>query len=318
MWFKQIQPFQLADSFKYSKNTLEEKLELLTFTPCLPSMPYSAGWISPIDENDGPLVRSINGYTIFCLQIEEKILPATVINQELSEAIKQIETSENRKLRPKEKYALKDEIMITLLPRAFSRLSKVYAYIDSKNHRLILGTANPKKSEQFFNIFKKSFSEEIKSIEIKKLSSIMTNWLKNKNYPSYFSIEKACVLQDPNQENRIIRCKQQDLFSTGIQSLIKDGCEAIQLALTWQDQVSFVLVNDFSLSSIQFQDEILEQVKEMEPGTDKQQFDADFLIMTEVLSSLINDLLKMTTDSKQSDKANNLGQVIPMVKVNKQ
>ena len=317
MWFKQIQPFQLSDSFKYSKNTLEEKLELLTFASCLPSMPYSAGWISPIDEN-GPLVRSINNYTMLCLQIEEKILPATVVNQELSEVIKQIETSENRKLRPKEKYALKDEIIITLLPRAFSRLTKIYAYIDSKNHRLILGTANPKKSEQFFNIFKKLFSEEIKSIEIKKLSSIMTNWLKNKNYPSSFSIEKACVLQDPSQENRIIRCKHQDLFATGIQSLIKDGCEAIQLALTWQDQVTFVLANDFSLNSIQFQDEILEQVKEMEPGSEQQQFDADFLIMTEVLSSLINDLLKMTHDSRQSEKANNLGQVIPMVKASKQ
>lgn len=291
MWFKQLQLFQLEISVNDSSSeVLEEKLEPLSFTSCLPSMWQSLGWVAPV-EDDKLLVRLINGYAMLCLQVEEKILPATVIRQELSEAIKEIEASENRKLRPKEKYALKDEIIMTLLPRAFSKFTKIYAYIDTKNHWLVLGTANPKKTEQFISIFKKSIDDKIYPIDIKKLSSTMTHWLKHQSYPSSFSVEKACVLQDPSQENRVIRCKQQDLFASGIQSLIKDGCEAIQLALSWQDKVNFVLASDFSLSSIQFQDEIIAQVKEMEPETNQQQFDADFLIMTEMLGSLLKDLL---------------------------
>ena len=99
------------------------------------------------------------------------------------------------------------------------------------------------------------------------------------------------MLQDANQQNRIIRCQQQDLFASNIQSLIKEGCEVKQLVLSWNDQVNFALADDFSLRSIQFQDEIKEQAKDMEPETKQQQFDEDFLIMTATLSNLLNELL---------------------------
>jgi recombination associated protein RdgC len=121
----------------------------------------------------------------------------------------------------------------------------------------------------------------------------MTRWLKNQQYPTSFAIEKACMLQDPKQEGRIIRCKEQNLFDDGIQSLIKDGCEAVQLALSWQDRVEFVLTNDFSLTSIQFADEIIAQVKELEAETDQQRFHADFVIMAGVFQALLTELLDL-------------------------
>ena len=291
MWFKQAQLFQLAGSIRLSPIDLCKKLEELEFQDCLPSMPFGSGWVSPVDEEGAPLVQSMNGYMMICLQIEEKILPSIVVRQELAKKIKEIEASENRKVGQKERYALKDEITATLLPRAFSKLTKVYAYIDTKNHWLVLGTANPKKTEQFMSAFKKTFGDNIDSFQIKKLSAIMTSWLKHQNYSSSFSIEKSCVLQDANHQSRVIRCKDQDLFASSIQSLIKDGCEIKQLALNWQDRIDFVLIDDLSLQSIRFKDELIEQVKEMEAGTKQQQFNADFLIMTETLDSLLKDLL---------------------------
>src|SRR5262245_12020408 len=103
MWFKQAQLFQLTGSFHYSSSkALSDKLEELAFRECLPSMPYGAGWISPVDDEDAPLVQTINGYIMICLQIEEKILPPIVIRQELSKKIKQIEATEDRKVGQKE------------------------------------------------------------------------------------------------------------------------------------------------------------------------------------------------------------------------
>lgn len=302
MWFKQAQLFQLTSSIRFSSIDLCKKLEELEFQECLPSMPYGAGWISPVDEEDAPLVQSMNGYIMICLQIEEKILPPIVVRQELAKKIKEIEASENRKVGQKERYALKDEINATLLPRAFSKLTKVYAYIDTKNNWLILGTANPKKTEQFLSTFKKTFGDNIDSFQIKKLSAIMTSWLKYQNYSSSFSIEKSCVLQDANHQSRVIRCKDQDLFASSIQSLIRDGCEIKQLALNWQDRIDFVLLDDLSVQSIKFKDEIIEQVKEMEAGTKQQQFNADFLIMTETFDGLLKDLLNSFAEQPAAEK----------------
>lgn len=295
MWFKQIQVLQINSSIHFSIENLKKNLESLAFRPCLPSMENSMGWISPIDsdETNAPLCRSINNYIMLCLQIEEKILPAAVIRQELNKKIKKIALEEDRRVRNSEKLSLKDEVKITLLPRAFTQYTKIYAYIDTKHSRIILGTISKKRTEQFINLFKKSITEQISPIEIAKLSPIITHWIKNHDYPSIFSIEKSCVLQDPNQHSRVIRCQHQDLFSNSILSLIKDGCEIKQLALNWQDRVNFIFSDDFTLKSLKFQDDIKEQANEMEPETKEQQFDADFLIMTETVSHLLNDLFSI-------------------------
>src|SRR3990167_2370445 len=119
MWFKQSKLFQLTDSPRCSPIDLAKKLADLAFKPCRPSMYDSAGWVSPIDEEDMPLVEEINGYMMICLQVE-------------------------------------DEITAALLPRAFSKFTRIYAYIDTKNNWLILGTNNEKKTGKFISMFKKS------------------------------------------------------------------------------------------------------------------------------------------------------------------
>src|SRR3990167_2408192 len=297
IWFKQAKLFQLTDDSRYTSTDLCKKLEGLVYQECLPFMPYGAGWVPLVDEGDAPLVQAMNGYFMICLQVEEKILPPIVVRQELLKKIKNIEALENRKVGPQERYNLKDEITSTLLPRAFSKLTKVYAYIDTKNNWIILGTANAKKTEQFMSVFRKSFGDHMHPFQIKKLAVIMTSWLKHQNYSSSFAVEKSCMLQDVNQQSRVIRCKEQNLFASSIQTLIEDGCEAKQLALTWHDCIDFILSDDLSLQTIRFHDEIVMQSKEMEAGTKQQQFNADFLIMTETLAGLLKDLLDLFVDS---------------------
>lgn len=292
MWFKQIQIYKLPKFLDTETQRLAKQLEPLAFTSCSLSMPYSAGWVSPIDEEGEALVRGLNGYVMLCMQVEEKILPAAVISQTLAEQVKQIEAQEERKMTQKEKASLKEELTLTLLPRAFSKQTRFYGYIDTRNRWLILGTAHKKGTELFLSLFKKTVTEDIHPMEIKKLSPIFTHWLKHEEYPSSFGIEKTCVLQDPSQAKRVIRCQQQNLFASSIQSLIKDGCEIVQLGLSWQDRVNFILTDKLLLKSIQFQEELVSEAKDMEAETQQQLFDADFLIMTETFSTLLAELLE--------------------------
>jgi len=147
MWFKQIQLFQFPSNTRFIADNLAKQLEPFLFQPCLPSHASSLGWVPPLenDQGEGPLVKTINHYMMICLQIEEKILPSTVIRQELAKKVKQIEIEENRKIRSKEKLNFKDEITFTLLPRAFSKFTKLYGYIDTQTQQLIIATTNAKK-----------------------------------------------------------------------------------------------------------------------------------------------------------------------------
>ena len=148
-----------------------------------------------------------------------------------------------------------------------------------------------KKTEQFLSLFKKSVSESLNCFEIHKIPPVITQWIKNKDYPEAFSIEKKGVLQDAQQKTRIIRCQQQDLFVNSIHDFIKDGCELKQIALMWRDSIRFVLSDDFTLRGIKFEDELIDQVKEMEAETRQQKFMADFFMMTKTFSGLLQDLL---------------------------
>lgn len=295
MWFKQVQIFKIDAKIHYEE--LLEGLKKLAFRPCLASHFSSKGWVSPIEVDasveDPELARRIDGFVMLCLQIEEKILPATVVRQELANKVREIEQREDRKVRAKERLTLKDEVTFSLLPRAFSKFSKVYAYIDTRTGQLVLSTTSDKKTTEFLATLTKSLGEEIYALEPEKLSPIITQWLKNHSNPSGFVIEKTCMLQDPNHQHRIIRAQNQDLFANSIQALINDGCEVQQLALSWQEQVKFVLSEGLLLQRIKFHDDVILQSKDLGLESRDQQFDASFMIMAKTFAKLFPELLRL-------------------------
>ncbi|OGT46625.1 MAG: recombination-associated protein RdgC [Gammaproteobacteria bacterium RIFCSPHIGHO2_12_FULL_38_11] len=292
MWFKQASLFQFTKPLRLKEQELSSALSPLSFTPCLPSLPSSMGWVSPIDQNDSQLVYGTKKYWMICLQLEEKLLPAAVIRQALDEKIEEIEKKESRAVRGKEKQNLKDEITQTLLPKAFTQKTRIHAMIDLDRQYLIINSNNAKKVERFVAFLKRAIAPiDLKSPDIKKPTKVMTEWVKE-NAPDGFTIGQSCVMQDPQQERRVIRCQHQDLLASAIQSLMKDGCDISQLSLSWKDQLQFILTPDFSIKSIQFQNAVIELSKADYTETPQQRFDADFVIMTEILTQLMDDLLE--------------------------
>lgn len=291
MWFKQASLFQLNHTFDYQPELLAKRLEPLSFSPCLPGLPISYGWVPPIEQDNAPLVHAVNGMMLICLQLQTKILPAVVVKQTLDQRIKQLVSSQQRKISQKEKQNLKEDITQSLLPQAFSKYTRIYGFIDCQHNWLVVDSTTASQLEKYLDIFKKAFGERVcQSIKTKKIAPLLTHWLRDNTYPKSFDIEKACVLRDPNQQSRVIRAQQQDLLANGFQSLLEDNVEVHQLALNWQDKVSFTLVDDFSLKSIRYKDEILEVAKSNYSESWQQQFDADFFIMSETLQQLISEL----------------------------
>ena len=315
MWFKQAQIFKLSAPVLSDLNALEEQLAKLEFTPCLPSLPFSYGWTSPIDKDEAPLVHAVNHHLLICMQLEEKILPAIVVRQALNEKIRNIESTQARKVSHKEKYALKDEITQSLLPRAFSKLSRVTAYIDTDNNWMVIDTTTSFKVDIFLKLFKRSLSDvSCHTIETKNIPKIVTRWLLQDTCPRSFFIEQSCVLKDPNLQSRTIRCQHQDLSDAAIQSLLKGGCEVQQISLNWSNKISFTLIDDFTLKSISYHDELLESVKENDIETEDQQFSADVVIMTELLSSLLKQLVRLFGDEAKHKKPQSSAALSALIK----
>lgn len=294
MWFKQARIFNLSGQKVDNIETLTAGLESLRYQPCLPSLAGTQGFCEPCDYPEAPLVYANSEYALVCLQIEDKLLPSSVIGQQLQEQVKQREVSEARKLSSQEKKRLRDDITQTLLPKAFSRLSKVYGYIDLKHQQLALNTTVGARCDGFVSMLKRALPGlSIRPVKTKKMSKLLTRWLTTRDYPKSFDVEKHTVLVDPNHQQRTVRCQQQDLFASSIQSLLKEGCEVSQLALHWQDKIRFTLTTDLHIKSLKYSDELLSLAKDEDMETAEQRFAADFLLMTEWLTALWQELLEL-------------------------
>jgi len=299
MWFKQAQLFKLENSFGALE--LEGYLEQLPFTPCPSGLPISQGWISPTDEEDSSLVYTAKEFLLICLQTEAKLLPAKILRQKLNEKIKEIQLAQSRKVSYKEKNSIKQQVYNELLPKAFGVIYRDYALIDTKNNWLILNTNSTKNTESFIAFFKRSLNKvKITPPEIKKLSPILTDWLLNDTQLKSLNIEDTCVLKDPKQEERVIRIQKQDLSAKYVQSLIKNDFEISQMKVTWNDQVTFVLKNDFTLQSLQYQDTLVELSDADKSDSEEESFKADFFIMSGVLTKIFSELFKVF--AKVADK----------------
>ena len=121
MLFKQAQLFTLTTPFPKKESSMLPKLEPMLFKECPPSFSSSFGWIATTKQENAPLVYSLDSCLLFQIQFEEKVLPSGVIRKELENKINELQTKESRKIYAKEKKDLRDEVTMTLLPRAFTR-----------------------------------------------------------------------------------------------------------------------------------------------------------------------------------------------------
>jgi recombination associated protein RdgC len=294
MWFKNLSIFRLTEAFTLTAEELEEKLEALVFRPCGSHEDFSVGWVSPIGKA-APLVHSANGFMMICTKKEERVLPASVLNEMMQEKIDETEEAEGRKLSKKERTAIKDELIFELLPRAFTFSRKLYAYIDVKGGFLVVDSGSSKSAEDLLSLLRKCLGSlpAVPLNTVEKPIATMTEWLISQQTPKDISIEDECELRAPEEAGGVIRCKRHDLSLPEIKNHLDIGKQVIKLALNWDDRLSFILVENLSVKRLKFLDLIQDQVTETHTDDEAARFDVDFSIMSLELANFIPRLIEI-------------------------
>ncbi|WP_020484263.1 recombination-associated protein RdgC [Methylomonas sp. MK1] len=297
MWFKNLAVYRFTEPFTLDAVALEQKLQQQPFRSCGSHDEFSFGWTAPLGRASDALVHANNGFLMLCGKKEEKVVPASVINEMLQERINEIEEREARKLPAKERSRIKDELIFELLPRAFSFSRKTYAYIDSQGSWLVVDAASAKKAEDMLSQLRKCLGSLpiVPLTATAKPASVMTQWLIDNTSPKDILIEDECELRSPEEEGSIIRCKRHDLALPEIKNHLDSGKQVIKLAMSWAERISFVLDESLAVKRLKFLDLIQEQAADIEAFDEVEQFDADFSIMTAELAQFLPRLLELFT-----------------------
>lgn len=291
MWFKNLKIYRFSKPFSIDSEQLDTQLTEKSFQPCASTQASSSGWIAPLGSADNStlLTHTIGQSTMLCVRQEERILPSSVINDALNEKLDAMQAESGRRPVGKHKQSIKDELILTLLPKAFTRSKRTYAYLDQDTQLMIVDASSSNKAEELVELLRQTLgSLPVVPLKTKTLPTLlMTSWLKGNDLKDDFLIKDECELRESDDEGAILRCKRQDLSSDEIQMHLNSGKEVTKLAVNWNDRIECIIEDDLSIKRLKFSDELLEQAADDGAEDAAAQFDADFNLMTGELARFI-------------------------------
>ena len=268
---------------------LEAQLQRNTFVSCGPTQELSVGWVPPRDVDFAALAESIGGHVILKLSVEKKVVPAGALKHAVDERCKELADARGKKVGGKEKKEIKAEMKLTMLPRAFSKMSSNTVWIDAHNRFLVVGAASHKGAELVVKAIVELMFDLGNTMLATPLSTAilpgtaMSNWLLAKDAPAGFNLDRDVELKQPADKSAVKYAKH-NLELDEIVNHIKAGKVPTKLALIWEGRVGFVLNEAYGLSKI--------TTLEVDADSGNEEgFDADVAITTAELSQLLPDLL---------------------------
>ena len=288
--FKNLTLYRIGPGWAANSAALEAGLEKMMFVACGATQPMSAGWAPPRGVAHGPLVESVGGQWLMKLTIEQRVLPSAVVKRHTDERAAQIELATGRKPGKKQTKELKEEVVLDLLPQAFTKQAEIKVWMNPKARLLMIDAGSPAKADEVVRHLVKALD----GIDLTPLhtaqspAAAMSEWLTTGEPPAGFSVDRECELKSADETKSAVRYARHALDIDEVRQHIAAGKLPTQLALTWQGRVSLLLTEAMQIRKIAFLEGVFEGGK---PARDEA-FDADAAIATGELGKLIPDLIE--------------------------
>ncbi len=301
MWFKNLQVFRLTTPWKITAEELHTQLSRISFSQCASNEMQSQGWASP--RNNDQLVHSVNQQFLISLATEKKLLPSSVINQVTKARALEIEEEQGFAPGRKAMKDLKERVTEELLPRAFGVKRNTNVWIDPVNRWLVIDASSPSKADEVIKLLLKCCDKlPLEGLRTKTSpQAAMTGWLAGNEAPKGFTIDQDTELKSSTEDKATVRYVRYTLEPDDIQKHITAGKQCTKLALTWDDKVSFVLTDTLTIKRIKPLD-VLDESKD-KGSNEEERFDADFVLMTAELASLLSDVVFALDGEMESAQA---------------
>jgi recombination associated protein RdgC len=298
--FKSACFFRVADDFVLPDlPALERVLQKGRFVPCGPTQPESTGWVAP--RNKGKLLAElVGGHLILKLCTEKRAVPASAVKSAVEERVERYKAETgNERVPAKVKKEFKEEVLLDLMPRAFTKRSTTLLWLDAKAKFLVVDSGSLAGADRVVSSLLAALLEvpgagpaldlQLVNTQTSPAAS-MSHWLSTREAPWRFTIDRDCELKAVDEQKSSVRYSRHLLDIDEVAQHIAAGKVPTQLAMTWNDRVSLVLTEAGQVRRLKMLDVVMNEAGD--GGKDDDGFDTNTAILTGELSQLIPDLLE--------------------------
>jgi len=299
MWFKNVRVYKLSAPLSTDPAVWEQALAEFKFTPLSAQEAVKTGFSFPLHQSIKQYCHPVQHLLFFAVKRQEKILPAAVINDEMQPKLEALEQEKGRPLSRKEKQSLKEELQLSLLPRAFSRSTLTHGYYDPEHNWLVINSGSAGKAEDVLALLRKALGSlpALPWLDNHKLNTSLQLWLQNQNLPQGFVLGSDAELKAPDEEGAKVKFSNHLLSTDEVQSHLEDKL-VTSIGLEQNEGLSFAVTDDGAVKRIKFHELITGQNDELGWEDLNTRLEADLLLMASALNQA---LLSISQQQATSD-----------------
>lgn len=278
-----------------------EQAQLLANKPWVAPLSGEAssnGFVKPTTESE-TLVKQVGDLAFFAFKESKKILPASVVNEEVDRLAKNLEDSTGCRVGRKERKLLKEEVITTLLAKAFVKHSTTFGWFDFGNGKLVIAASGTKPLDVVRVIDACLWASDIEIIlkpwaPSEDTGRLLTSWVEHDS-PAHFSIDDRITLKGAEGQS----VKVIDDNATSVATPLIDSRECAELAMTYDGKVSFSITSGMQIKRIDYLD--ISSITEADPESYEQQCAAEMALSGLTVRGLVA-ALEEAVAAGQQDK----------------
>ncbi|WP_223788344.1 recombination-associated protein RdgC [Marinicella meishanensis] len=292
MWFKNARLFQLNETLTLDAEQLSAALKNDALKACAPMEAVSKGWVSPFGSDSELFVLKSGHAMLFALGVEEKVLPAAVVNHQLNQQLESIKAESGQKPGRKQQTDMKQQLMLEMLPQAFVKPKTIMAYLDLKLDLLVVDCASQNAAEDLVSQLRQTLGSFKASAfgPSSAVAQVLTQWVIKAQGDAGFQPDNEIVLETLDDSKGVVRGRNIAHLEDQMKQHIDNGYLVTQLGLLFNDRIELVLGHDLGLKKIKFTDVVLDQLDDESIESEWQLLDSRFTLFSLELRAMFKAL----------------------------
>lgn len=284
MFPKSFYPFAWAGGERIpSLGELMDALGAYPARDCAAHEMSAVGWCPPVDGDQ--LVRVVHpGVLVMCCSIQERILPAQVVKDELAKRLETMDQPVSRHVR----LEVKDLVTAELMAKSFTRTTRVLAYIDPVRRMLVVCSATGRLVDRVTE----SLRNALGSLPVRGLGdrssgfgvAVTDRMLGGDRLGEAWALCGAAVLEGDDKNS--VRVRGVDLDSDEVVAHLNGGMSVRSVRLSFSEVLEVMVdLGSLACSSIKYTGYGLAEKGDADPAV---AFDADAMLMVDMIGLMLD------------------------------